>query len=113
MSEKTKADKILSELDEIKSSYEKGLTDIQTALKSLSKVEPPAIPKPEHKHSANVEFDCPDCKKEYDGSVIKGYREKLKSMEHPTICKDCGEIVEEEEEECPTCHGKDARRVES
>ena len=73
-----------------------------------------------HTHSANVEFDCPDCQKAYDADVVakarpeieKALREKHKSLADPVLCKDCGEIVEREIEECPTCHGKEARPIE-
>jgi Fe2+ or Zn2+ uptake regulation protein len=97
------------------------LTSIDSRLKALEnpKKEPsPSTEKPisfkPHTHSANVEFDCPDCQKEYDSKVssaaIADYKKKLKDGAL-VICQDCGEIVDKEENECPTCHGKSARRL--
>lgn len=74
----------------------------------------------QHTHSANVAFDCPDCQKEYDASVIEkatpgllaGIKEKLKSGKLQ-ICDDCGEIVDaEEDEECPSCKGETSHRID-
>ena len=91
---------------------------LKSEIKRLEKTTLTTSTKP-HSHSANVEFDCPDCQKAYDAEVVakarpeieKTIREKHKSLEDPVICKDCGEIVEKEIEECPTCHGKEAREI--
>jgi uncharacterized coiled-coil protein SlyX len=62
-------------------------------------------PKPAHTHhSANVDFSCPDCQKEYDEKVsaeaVKTYKLKklkeVKEMRSPELCEDCGEIYDEE-----------------
>lgn len=84
-------------------------------LKSTSNTEEKP-PKPPEKHahthhSAEVEFECTECKNLYDKKVIDGYKEKLKTLKEPVICEGCGEIVEKTEEECPTCKGTKASKI--
>jgi len=62
-------------------------------------------------------IDCPDCHKkinekakvELEPEILKSYREKVKSLKEPVICKDCGEIVEKREPKCTTCGNTEAR----
>lgn len=66
------------------------------------------------KHSADVNFECPECEALYNAKVsakaIKEFKEKMKKGEI-VECEDCGELVEKETEECPTCHGRNARVI--
>jgi hypothetical protein len=100
MSEPKKQSEILQEqIDALK----KELATLKT---------PPSTSTSEHKHSANVEFECPDCQKAYDAEVvakarpniIQEMKEKFKKKDL-VICDGCGELVEKEADECPTCHG--------
>lgn len=64
--------------------------------------------KHEHTHSANVQFDCPECQKNYDTQIINDFqkqkREKLKSSKDVEYCIDCGEVYDgEERDDCPNC----------
>lgn len=78
---------------------------------------PPPLP---HKESAEEHYaNCPDChkkinelaRKELEPEILKGYREKVKSIKDPVLCIGCGEIVGKSEKECPTCHGTKARTI--
>lgn len=114
--EKTKADDILVKLADLENQYKKGLIDIQTALTTLAAVKPPEPPKIDvgklGQHQTIEEVaDCPTCKakliEKYRPEILKEQREKLKSMKHPVLCEDCGDVVDKEKErDCPTCHGK-------
>lgn len=113
MSEKTKADKILEEMETMRNQYQKGQKDIATVLTRLQQKsdEFKDVQKPPHKHSPEVQFDCPDCQKEYDAQVsakaVSDFKKKIKGMKQPTLCEgeNCEEIYDaEEKEECPTCH---------
>lgn len=63
-------------------------------------------------------IDCPDCYPKIEAlvmpkvkpKIVKEIGEKLKS-EELVICKECGEIVGKETEECPTCHGRNYRPI--
>lgn len=95
------------------------INKLKADLATLKKPESSTTSTKEHQHSSNVVFDCPECQKEYDRTVvekakpeiIKAEREKLKSGEL-VLCSDCGEIVEKQAEECPSCHGTNARPIE-
>jgi hypothetical protein len=106
-------------LQEILTSINNRLGALEASKEKSSSTESSTSSKPPHTHSANVEFDCPECQKEYDKAVVEKarpdilqeYREKIKSLNEPVICENCGEVVEKETEECPTCHGRAARRI--
>ena len=56
--------------------------------------------------SIEEQLDCPDCYKKIKDAVL--LREKKPKTDY--FCVDCGEGVDLNEEECPTCHGKEARK---
>lgn len=69
----------------------------------------------EHTHF-NVGLDyleqddsCPDCKKGLE-QFGKNYMKKVltERKDLPYVCEECGTRVGEDEEECPTCGGKEA-----
>ena len=72
-----------------------------------------------HTHTPKEMFDCPTCGDPYlkeaetrlRPKIEKDQREKIKSMKEPVICEDCGEVVEKTAEECPSCHGRKARKL--
>jgi len=71
----------------------------------------------EHKHWAAVdvlEKDCPGCKSQVEIIKNLGKAELVKTLKDRAskegVCLDCGTGVDEKEEECPTCHGKQGRR---
>lgn len=73
------------------------------------------LTKKEHTHSSKVLFDCPECQKEYNKSIIDNLKPQIlaeqreihKKMHSPQLCEECGEIYEgEERENCPTCKGR-------
>ena len=53
---------------------------------------------------------CPDCKKGLE-AFAKGYMKNLKEKrgDKPLVCVDCGLGVDESDEECPWCGGKEAK----
>jgi len=56
------------------------------------------------------DVDCPECKAALDAFGRKAVKaEYVRRKELESVCVDCGTGVEAEEEECPTCGGKDAR----
>lgn len=111
MSEPKKKSEILQEMINSQAKRIEKLETIQEKKSLTTSTE-----KHEHTdHSANVEFDCPECQQLYDKKIgdtaIKKYKEELKEFKEPVICEGCGEIVEKETEECPTCHGTNAKRI--
>jgi len=71
----------------------------------------------EHKEPAHLSLadlektDCPTCKgaiEEFGKKFHKKVMEERK--DNPYECETCGERVKLEEENCPTCGGKKARR---
>lgn len=119
--EKTKADLILEQLQKLKTDYEKGKTDLETAIKALSDVKPPDQHQATQGHKTIDEVaDCPNCRpkliekfkpdieKELRPIIEKELKEKHKSIKEPVVCDGCGEVVEKTEKECPSCHGRKA-----
>lgn len=102
-------------LQEILTAIDNRLKKLESPPEHSHSTEKPTSSKPPHVHSPNVAFDCPDCQKAYDEEVVAkatpqilaDRRAKIKSMKNPNLCEDCGEIFDgEEEDDCPTCHGK-------
>lgn len=65
--------------------------------------------KHEHWHAEDIlNTDCPECKKEVEkiGQQFLRKQKDLSHETHPVICKDCGTIVQENTEECPTCKNR-------
>ena len=64
--------------------------------------------KDNHKpHSIADLLDCPDCYPTIRKKVLE--KEILSRKDNELECLDCGTRVDESEESCPTCGGKDAR----
>lgn len=112
MSEPKKLEELLQQIMNNQTSLEKKIENLENMEKQSQSTE-----KYIHsKHSPNVDFNCPECQALYDAGVskkaVEDYREKLKKLNEPVICSSCGEIVEKQEEECPTCHGTKAKKIE-
>ena len=58
-------------------------------------------------HSLADLLDCPDCYPTIKKGVLE--KEILSRKDKELECVDCGTRVDETEESCPTCGGKDAR----
>lgn len=107
MSEPKKLENLLQEMNDRLEKIEKQSAPSQSTEQHTSFKQ--------HSHSANVQFDCPDCQKAYDANIaakaLKEEHQKHLKLENPVLCKNCGEVVDEEEETCPSCHGTDARKI--
>lgn len=109
LSEKKASEKILEKL----TTMEKTLTSRIEKLETQPKPETKAKTEPEaHKHFKVEDFndDCPDCQKvkeKIGREHMKKAMIERKDLDHE--CVDCGTHVREEEEECPTCGGKEAK----
>ena len=90
------------------------IDSLKQTLTELQKQKTTSTEKPQHTHSDKVEFDCPGCQKKYDEQVaakaISEFKTHLKEGKL-VQCDDCGEIVNEEAEECPTCKGRSAHKI--
>jgi uncharacterized protein with PIN domain len=87
--------------------------------KSSTTSTPEKHEEPKGHRDLDEQLACPTCKgkileklrpeieKELKPLLLKEVKEKLKSKELVT-CDGCGEIVEKEISDCPTCHGKHA-----
>lgn len=60
---------------------------------------------PKHWSVADIDKDCPDCKKNIE-TMAKNYLAERRTK--PLVCKTCGVGVDKEEGECPNCGEKDA-----
>ena len=82
--------------------------DFKVMLETLGKQPQPAgsgeTPKEKHK-SIQEQIDCPECYSQIRNAVFKKENFKDKKL----LCDDCGVPVDEGEEECPSCGGKNAR----
>ena len=58
-------------------------------------------------HSLADLLDCPDCYPKIKKGVLE--KEILSRKDKEFECVDCGTRVDESEESCPTCGGKDAK----
>ena len=106
-----KADLILKQLQNLKADYDKGVIDIQTALKGLSDIKPPE--KHEHeppkKESAIEHIDtCPTCRNQFIEKLspeikAKTLKEIVDKAKGDYNCVGCGLKVERETETCPLC----------
>ena len=56
--------------------------------------------------SIEEQLDCPDCYKKIKDAVLA----KEKKPKKDYFCLDCGQDVDLNEAECPTCHGKQAKQ---
>ena len=85
----------------------------QTIKNRLEELKPKEteIPVPsadKHKpHSLADLLDCPDCYPTIKKGVLE--KEILSRKDKEMECIDCGTRVDESEESCPTCGGKDAK----
>ena len=112
MTEKTKADLILKEVKELQKKFETGLNEIKAARAAIEPAEHVSMPDSAKGHKTIDEVaDCPTCKakliEKFRPEILKDVKEKLKSKDL-VVCDDCGEIIEKERENCPTCNGKHA-----
>lgn len=114
MSETKKLEELLQEMSNRLQNIEKKQSDQLQSTASPTNSKTTETPKV-HEHTLTDVFDCPDCgdkylaeaKKRLAPKILEEQRNKIKSMKHPALCEDCGEIVDtEENEECPTCHGR-------
>ena len=82
------------------------------AWKPPTAISPPSLPKIEEvndkhvTHSLEDLLSCPDCYPKLKKAVLD--KEILSRKDLELECKDCGTGVNESEESCPTCGGKDA-----
>lgn len=120
MSEPKKLEDLLQEMsNQLKDLQKWKKEQSQSTEKPTSSKQEPETAPSHSIHSANVKFDCPECEKAYVASVIEKAKPEILKAEHqahlklesPVMCKNCGEIVERETEECPTCHGKEAQEI--
>ena len=95
---------------------------LKSAIKSAEKIAevkmPPSTPpeptsdegeRKSHKsHTLENVLDCPDCYPKLRDRVFKKEAQNLKEAE--LVCEDCGLPVEESDDECLWCGGKDAKR---
>lgn len=65
-----------------------------------------------HKSHNTIEdlLTCPDCYPQIEKAVISKMHESRKDK--PTVCVNCGLGVDETEDSCPWCGGKDAKAKE-
>lgn len=92
-------EKIQKQLDEIRKSS------------TTSTPEHAGMPESAKGHKTTEEVaDCPNCRpvliEKLRPQILKEQREKIKSMNRPNRCDDCGEVYDKNtERECPSCHG--------
>jgi len=84
---------------------------VKTQMESLKPKELPTLApsaKDTHApHTLNDLIDCPDCYPTIRKKVLE--KEILSRKDKEMECLDCGTRVDESEENCPTCGGKDAK----
>lgn len=120
--QKTKADKIIEEMEQLRQDYKSGSSDLKTALTTLTQKsdEFNALIKEMKQSQTHTESsghknldelaDCPNCKpkllEKFKPDILKAERDKRLKMKQPKLCEDCGEIVDyDKEKNCPTCKG--------
>ncbi len=114
MTEKTKADSILEQIAALEKKFETGLNELKAAKAAVEPEKDVHVAMPDsakgHKTIDEV-ADCPTCKakliEKFKPEILKEVKEKLKSKELVT-CDGCGEIIEKQREDCPSCHGTHA-----
>ena len=109
-------------LQEQIANLEKNLKNLEQKTEEWKKTTPEAplsSTTSTHKHQAETQehksledlLSCPTCAEKLrvklKPEITKEIKEKLKSKEL-VKCVNCGEIVNAKEEDCPTCHRKDA-----
>jgi len=104
MENQAKTDEVQTEL----------LRDIQKSLSTKLQITPTPSTSdsskqeketPKHWSIADIDKDCPDCKKNIETMTKNNLAERRTK---PLVCKTCGVGVDKEEGECPNCGGKDA-----
>lgn len=95
------------------------LSEAIKEVKTLLSPKPPTTPTPsasdskpaEHWKAEDLTDDCPECKREKE-KIAHQYLQNLRKEreKEPVVCKNCGTGVKIEEENCPLCGGKDARK---
>jgi rubrerythrin len=113
MSQETKLSDILREEDR------KLRKDLELALQKISNLEKQSSMTSTHEHTAMPESakghktvdevaDCPTCrpklKAKFKPELFKEFQQAIKNKEVVT-CDGCGELVDRNERECPSCHG--------
>ena len=99
-------------MSELKKDWRIELKEIveQTVKTQLEASKPKEAPTPApsaHKpHSLADLLDCPDCYPTIKKGVLE--KEILSRKDKELECVDCGTRVDETEDSCPTCGGKDA-----
>ena len=93
------------EMKEILANHLKQVEQLQIATPALS--ANPENVNPDHPtHSLEELLECPDCYPKIKKAVLD--KEVLSRKEKEFECDGCGTRVDESEESCPTCGGKDA-----
>ena len=109
------SDILREEISKIKLESEQKIAALQHELEALRNKSSMMSPKQEgvtdsHRNIKDL-LDCPTCKKQVKDAVapelLKELGEKIKKKELVT-CDGCGEIVNRDAADCPTCHGTTA-----